>query len=201
MVKNATLPVSRFPPEILLGVLEYRTNEQDLVAATHVCRYWRSILISTPSLWTCFQFHSRYDLDRTLTYLERSKSAPINVSVNPGVPQGPEVLKCLAPHITRTRSLIIQGSHGIHVASFFFCNPTPSLQHLELMSSESSVRLPENFLSQQAPLLRSVNFNGICPTFESPFPLPNLTEFYLRLPEGAGPFRMSALLWFFYSSP
>jgi hypothetical protein len=51
------------------------------------------------------------------------------------------------------------------------------------------------------PSFRSVNFSGIRPTFESPFPLPNLIEFHLYLGESAGPFRISALLRFFSSSP
>ena len=33
------------------------------------------------------------------------------------------------------------------------------------------------------------------------FPLPNLTEFHLYLPEGAGPFSMSALFQFLSDSP
>ena len=44
-VRNAHVPVNRFPPEILSTVLEYRTNEWDLIDATHVCRYWRSVLV------------------------------------------------------------------------------------------------------------------------------------------------------------
>ena len=111
------------------------------------------------------------------------------------------MLRHLASNITRTRTLIIQGSHGVRAASDFFCNPAPSLQHLEVLSRGTFLYLPENFLGQHAPSLRSVSFSGIFPTFESPFVLPNLTEFSLYTLESAGPFHLSGLFRFFSDSP
>ena len=196
-----SVPVNRAPPEILSRVLEYRTSERDLVAATHVCRYWRSTLISSSSLWSCFQFRSSPDLDRTLTYLERSKLAPIHVSIDTGSSRDLGVLDYLAPQITRMRSLIIRASHGIYTASLLLCNPAPSLQHLEIRTSGGAKPLPENFLGRQAPSLRSVKLSCVYPEFESLFPLPNLTEFYLLLPDGASPFRMGELFRLFSGCP
>ena len=202
-IRNTFVPVNRLPPEILSRVLEYRTRERDLVEATHICQYWRSTLISSPPLWTCFLLQFSPDLDRTLTYLDRSKSAPIDVSITIGSPKDLDVVKyCLAPHTARTRSLVIHESSHSHLASSLFCNPAPSLQHLEIDGwNKGCVCLPDNFLGQQASSLRFVNFNGIRPTFENLFPLPNLTEFHLCLPEGTGPFHMSALFRFFSDSP
>jgi len=174
--------------------------------ATQVCWYWRSTLVSSSSLWTCFQFQkeSRHDIDRTLTYLERSKSAPIDVRIVKNYWKGNlDVLEYLAPHIARTRSLAIQTSHmdDAYTASLLFCNPAPLLQHLEIFSaSEVVAPLPDNFLGQRAPSLRSVNFVHMCPTLESLFPLPNLTEFHLSLGP-ATPFRVGALFRFLSESP
>jgi len=196
-----SVPVNRLPPEIFSRVLELHTREQDLVTATHVCQHWRSTLISTPSLWSCFRFQSSPDLDRTLTYLERSKSALIDISIDIDSRGDHEALDYIAPHISRTRSLIIHDSLDIRAASLLFCNPAPSLQRLEFYTFESFVSLPDNFLGRQAPLLRSISFSRICPTFESPFPLPNLTELYLFMPEDSGPFRISGLFQFFSDSP
>ena len=111
------------------------------------------------------------------------------------------MLKQLAPHIARTKSLVIQGTQDIRAASLLFCDPAPSLRYLNLYSREGYVRLPEEFLGRQAPLLNSIVFSGICPTFESPFPLPNLTEFSLYISEDAGPIRMGALFRFLSGSP
>ena len=179
-------------------ILEYRTNERDLVVATQVCGHWRSTLISNPSLWTCFRFTSSHDVDRTLTYLRRSKSALIDVETSINSPQDFDALNWLAPHIARTKTLIIQGFHdSIHVASLLFRNPAPSLKYLKMHSRNGFSRLPDDFLGQQASSLRFIRFSGVCPKFESPFPLPNLTDFYLSLHEGRGLLRLGALLRFF----
>ena len=78
---NTYVPINKLPPEILSKIFEYHTHELPLVGATHVCRYWRSVLISSPSFWTCLQFRS---VNRTLAYLERSKAAPIDILINTG---------------------------------------------------------------------------------------------------------------------
>jgi len=110
-----------------------------------------------------------------------------------------EALEYLAPQIARIRSLAIQGDH---ITSPFFCNPAPLLQHLEIRShSGNIVRLPDNFLGQHAPSLRSVNFGHACPTLEIIFPLPNLTEFHLYLTHYMTPFRVGALFQFLSGSP
>jgi hypothetical protein len=203
---NRLTPINGLPPEILSRVLEHRDRDRDLVAATHVCRYWRSALVSSPSLWTCFRFQPNHDLDRTLTYLERSKSTPIDIDIDLGLrsPQDFEVYKCLAPHIARTRSFLISGPpEDVHTISLLFRNPAPSLQHLNLKvcTQDSPARLPDDFLGRHTPSLRSVSFSGICPTFESPFPLPNLTKFTLLLRDSASPLRMSGLFRFLSSFP
>ena len=197
VIRNGNVPVNRLPPEVLSRILEYRTCERDLVATTHVCQHWRSTLISSSSLWNSFQFKSHHDLDRTLTYLQRSKLVPIDISIDINFSQDLEVLTHFAPHITRTRSLVIQGFH-VHAISLF-CNPVPSLEYLE--NHEDSLHIPNNFLGQQAPSLRFVSFRGIYPTFETLFPLPSLTEFDLYLPKDVGPLRMSVLFRLFSDSP
>ena len=101
-----------------------------------------------------------------------------------GSRQDPEVLRHFAPHISRTRSVIIQGSSGVHtVSSFLLSNPAPTLEFLEIHAHEGPARDLDNFLGQQAPSLRSVIVLGISPVLEPPFPLPNLTKFHLYLPE------------------
>ena len=51
-----------------------------MIALTHVCRAWRGVFISRSSLWTELDC---VDADKTLTYIERSKSSPINLSLRP----------------------------------------------------------------------------------------------------------------------
>jgi len=196
------LPVSKLPPEILSKVFEFREYEFVLVTATHVCRYWRSALITSPSLWTCFRFRSRPNLDRAITYLERSKSALIDVTIDVDRSRSLVALKYLAPHIARMRSLIIYGCHeNVRSASLLFCSTSPTLQHLRIFSSGGLVRLPDDFLGQRAPSLSSVSFSNICLTFESLFPLLNLVQFELFLREDASTFHIGALFRFLSGCP
>lgn len=201
-IRNTHSPINRLPPEVLSRIFEHRGRERDLVAATHVCQYWRSTLISSPSLWTTFQLGSNHDVGRTLAYLERSKSATINIKITMNSLQELEALHHLAPHIHRTSSFAIRGSLGVHVASsLLLCSPAPNLKRLEMYARDGSVRNLDNFLGRQAPSLRFVSFNGIFPVPESPFTIPNLTELTLHLPVGAGPFRISSLIRFCVNCP
>ena len=200
MFKTSSRPVNKLPPEILSRVLENRSAERDLVAATHVCRYWRCSLISNPTLWTCLRF--LYDTDRTSTYLERSKSVPIDIHINLRFKESGVIFELVAPHAKRTRSLTIRGTVGPIRALFshVFCIPATSLQHLKIevflgddYEKTNASCLPDNFLRQHAPALRSVSFTSLLPTFESHPPFSNLTRFILFLPWFGDEFRVSAL--------
>ena len=198
-VRNTYIPINRLPPEILSRVLEHRDSEQDLIDATHVCQHWRSTLTSSPSLWTNLQFRSAADVDQTRTYLERSKSVIIDIMISVYSSQDPEVLEYFAPHISRTRSFVVHGTNDIF--SFLLRNPAPSLERLDMCASGRPVRGVQNFLGQQAPSLRSIIFDAVFPVLGSPFPLPNLTYFYLNLPSDAGLLRSSSLLRFLSCCP
>jgi hypothetical protein len=200
-IRNTCVPVNKLPPEVLSRALEYRTSERDLIAATQVCQHWRSALVSTPSLWNCFQFRSSPDHDRTLVYLERSKSAPIDIQIITTELPDLEVFRYLAPNIARTRSLYIRAGHDIRHTLLHLCDPAPSLQRLEIHALGGVLSLPDNFLAQQAPSLHSINLTFTRPAFDHFFPLPNLTEFNMCIPWGAEPFRLGALLQFFSGSP
>ena len=198
-IRNTHAPANRLPPEILSRILEHRDDEQDLVAATHVCQYWRSVLIFDSSLWT--YFGSLLSLDRTLVYLERSKSAPIDINVIARTPQDFDALGYLASNIARTRSLSILTDNNVRPTLLHFCKPAPSLQHLGFDAVEGTLSIPENFLARQAPSLRSLTLISTRLEFNRFFPLPNLTVFDIYLAEGEEPFRMGALLQFFSDSP
>ena len=65
----------RTPPEVLGMVSSYLT-EEDLFSASQVCRYWRSVLISSSSLWTRISCRRE---SRTIASLERCESMPIQL--------------------------------------------------------------------------------------------------------------------------
>ena len=194
-------PINKLPPEVLSAALEHRTDDQDLIAATQVCQYWRSVLTSNRVLWTSFQLQSSRGLDRALAYLERSNPMLIDLTVNAVSLRSFEVFEHLTAHIARTRSFVVENLRDGHTISSLLRNSTPSLQHLDINFRGAHERLPNDFLHQQASSLQSISLIGICPTFESPFPFPNLVQFRLGLPEMACPFRTSALFRFLSGCP
>lgn len=131
------------------------------MVATHVCHYWRSALISIPGLWTLILC---YSVDRASTYLERSKSAPIDVLAveTSSRPPSDPALELVIPHIGRVRSMKISASpRETPPAIFKFCSPAPLLQHLEIsLYPDHMSRLPGDFLGRQTPSLRSLCWQG-----------------------------------------
>ena len=98
------------------------------------------------------------------------------MNVDVGLLQDLDALKYLTPYIARSRSFAITACASV-------------------------VRLPADFLGHQASSLHSISFTGICPAFESTFPLPNLTKFCLYLPQGGGSVSMNVLFRFLSNSP
>ena len=106
-----------------------------------------------------------------------------------------DIPRHLAPHMSRTKSFVIEGTPDVHTASsLLLCNPVPFLEHLEMKAQSDSVRDLENFLGQGAPSLRSATFVGIHPALECSFPLPSLTKLILGLPKEMGSLQISLLL-------
>ena len=209
MFKNSLRPVNGLPPEILSGVLEYRSSGKDLVVATHVCKYWRFSLISSPTLWTCLQVYK--GISRTLTYLERAKSVvPLDIEMDLQLAQSDALFRPITPHVGRVRSLTIYGTVDCvqAVLSRMFCNPAPYLQHLEIKGRRGEdhgpggvISLPDKFLDQHTPALRSIDLKNIFLTFGPHFPLHNITRFKFDLSRHAGPLRISTLFRVLSSSP
>ena len=92
--------VYRLHPE-LLSLMASHLATDDLIKATHVSYHWRSVLLSDPSLWTTLDFAH---IERALTFLTRSKSASIFVSLQripSNTPLPLELLGQSAERITR----------------------------------------------------------------------------------------------------
>ena len=170
MQPHAEPPINRLPPEILALILELRAREQDLVTPTHVCRHWRTVLISTPCLWARIPC---YCVDRTSTYLERSKLAPIDVLAvdTPFLTPSNSALELVIPHLKRVRLMKISSYPGeIFQAIFNFRGPVPLLQHLEI--SGYPPLLPVDFLGGRTPSLKFLRW-GRLPPGPEPFEDPN----------------------------
>ena len=178
--RNLTVAVNRLPPEVLAKVLSFRHDDRDLISATHVCERWRSILLSTPLLWTEVVFGGP---DRTFAYLERSKLTPLRVSIC-----GSRLDSSIGDMswIDRINSLCISGNkEQIESTAGQLCLPAPLLQSLSFskppgpqnwMAESHSIHIPTGFLFQHVPSLQNLAFLSISPSPVTGIPLQRLTN-------------------------
>lgn len=129
-VKNTFVSINWIPPEILSLIPDYLNNEgADLVTLTHVCRSWRDIFTSRSSLWASLNCTN---VRKTLAYIERSKSIPLDICLDDGSYHN-DALLLVAPHIDRLGSLTIRGSVNIIPDLIkHFSHPAPLLWKLEV---------------------------------------------------------------------
>ena len=204
--KNMLVPINKIPPEILTLIPDFwdtRNRDQDVITLTHVCHSWREIFVSRSSLWTNFNCS---DEEKTRVYFKRSKSSPINLSLD--LSKG--ILPCdpifhIIPHATgRLKSLFVKGLAGdMEVVTSHLSHPAPLLERLSIHSDPR--------LAHRAPVLPSALFNGdasslrmLCLEFvhtELPWRnMVNLTSLALTdIPSGA--VSTGRLLDFFESAP
>lgn len=200
------LGVHNLPPEVLTRILRLRSQEQDLIYATHVCRRWRSVLISAHVLWT--RIPCSYE-DQTSTYLERSGSLPIEVTAlrTRSAPPNSSALALVGEHLSRVRSLEIVPS-GPLTATFKLRKPAPLLEFLTVGGfppGHISQLLPRDFLGGHVPSLRTLNWDGssiIAEIFGVASTLPSPSEMPPDLLSNlfSNPFSPLRVLWGLMSS-
>ena len=64
------------PPELILNVFEHSIigeNNSQLIRLTGICKAWRTLLVSSPALWTTYTLGERSTMDEVRTWWERSR--------------------------------------------------------------------------------------------------------------------------------
>jgi hypothetical protein len=200
-------PVNRIPSEILTLVpdfwnKDYYRRDRDLVALTHVCQAWREMFISRSSLWT--------DLDcvgvaRTRVYLARSKSLPINLSLQTAhspppchpffeaiphvigrlkslsVRVAPEALQYITTHLSRPAPLL----ENLSIAGGYSSEPHPNLSPALFNGDLSSLRtLDLKYVLTELPWRNMVNLLSFELCFMSPggITVKHLLDFFESAP-------------------
>ena len=108
MLRSTSRPVYRLPPELISHIARFVPGEYDdytssLIPLTHVCRFWRGSIISTPEIWALIR-HDRINLAKLS--LERAKAAPLTICLNLyELRDKREFLDLLLPHIKKIVSL------------------------------------------------------------------------------------------------
>ncbi|KAF9647932.1 hypothetical protein BDM02DRAFT_2475355 [Thelephora ganbajun] len=205
-MKNAFALINRIPPDALSLIPEYwnhRERDRNLIKLTHVCRGWRVLFASRPSLWNRLNC---VDVNKTLAYLKRSQSSPLEVSLKggkeKGVPYCDDALHLLDPHIGRVKSLVVIGVWEdvlLGITTHFSC-PVPLLEHLSItIHSSWTPVLKSALFDRDLSSLRTLELDGVATRL--PWKnLSNLTSFSLsRVPEDK--FSTEALLNLFERAP
>ena len=128
--KNSLAPINRIPSEVLSLILDHCEADNQLVTLTHVCRRWREIFISYPSLWTCLDCA---DFDKTRVYLERSKASPLEIRFEETCPPPRhDAFQLTLLHTNRLKALSFSEPLPDINLSEYLTSPTPLLEKLEI---------------------------------------------------------------------
>ncbi|KAH9943810.1 hypothetical protein B0H21DRAFT_474686 [Amylocystis lapponica] len=155
---------------------EYRHTKQNGsgsimgIALSHVCRYWRTMALSSPQLWTFFHIVAHTKPAMLREFLARSGMAPLTVLF-----EGPDTYwisvehmrvnaRILAPHAHRIAEFeatkLLQGDARCMLA--LFTAPAPCLRTLRLHVDEYMSEMEHiPVFAGQMPSLRNVSIDGL----------------------------------------
>ena len=154
--RNTAAPINRIPPEILAQIPEFwnaHHSGQDVVALTHVCRTWRETFISHSALWADLDCMG---MDKTRTYLERSGSCPINLSLfrDAALSLCDPFIQIIPHAVGRLKSLTVQGTlENLQDITAHLSHPAPLLEEMLVYGCYQPG-------SEENPMLTPALFNG-----------------------------------------
>ncbi|KDQ15875.1 hypothetical protein BOTBODRAFT_31333 [Botryobasidium botryosum FD-172 SS1] len=179
--RNGFAPVHRLPIELLARIFEFATTGSNHSNGTlfrdvgmvisWVCKVWRGVALHTPTLWTNIDALSAV---HTSIFLERSKGAPLDVTIDFGamLPSSPddERFVRLASQINRWRSLKVRRYAWPHgdVLGRLISNPAPNLEVVDFLNTFSwrnDVDAPAfstNPFAGSTPRLRELSTSVFC---------------------------------------
>jgi len=133
-MRNPLRPGNRLPPEIIVLCAAFipHTDPKPIVSLTHVCRYWRGAITSSPGNWTLIG--SRWKRLVPLC-LERAGVAPLTVDISmTRLEQGDNFVQALLPHVSRISNLSLTGYPSLENAANILSSPMLNLTSLKFKS-------------------------------------------------------------------
>ncbi|KDN42579.1 hypothetical protein RSAG8_06722, partial [Rhizoctonia solani AG-8 WAC10335] len=103
-IRNSFLSINALPLEILLRIFRFsafrsfhtryntpvpnpfgQDNRRDLLALTHVCTHWRTVLLNARTFWARFEFNTKENQviagERARAYLDRAPDVPLSFCI------------------------------------------------------------------------------------------------------------------------
>ncbi len=216
--RNNVSLIGRLPPEILSCIFSFHAINQPVlsdpiynpndpfpsgyrygptrlglgwIAITHVCRHWRQVALSDPTLWRTIVFDLGTEWAEEM--LARSKATLISycrdLSFRPRVSRGRSVDDelTLRKHLSHIQRLVLSGHPDtLAPAVRALTTPAPYLESLELYRDASllhgfCITLPYDLFAHKAPNLRHVTLVGCAVPWDSPC-FRDLTLIDIRIP-------------------
>jgi len=200
--------VNRLPPEVIALCATFVSHDdpRPIVPLTHVCRYWRKAITSSPRNWASISTGWK-----RLVPLCLERAGAVNLAVNITVSdiKGDEILlKALLPHVSRISHLSLAGYSSIEGVADnlpgFFTSPMPNLTSLELeQPTQPTETFPPNEtpappLFQNVSKLKSLHLTRT-PLYPAVFSIASLVE--LKLVGYTTPFHFAKFTGFLDSNP
>ncbi|KAF7986269.1 hypothetical protein HWV62_35188 [Athelia sp. TMB] len=141
VLHNLNAATSNLPDESLAMIFEagafpesgFRQHLGVLVS--HVSSRWRRVALATPRLWTRIAWQNSPEWKaRAITFLQRSKLAPLDVTVLQSQPEDstPNFFQSINSHLGHCRSLCVEDAEGLAEAMKHLSNAAPLLSSVNL---------------------------------------------------------------------
>ena len=139
-LRNLLRPANRLPPEALSRIAwfmgEYATDATPIIPLTHVCRYWRESIVSTPGNW---RFISSESIHLTELSLERCQAAPLELWLSMSqLEENSRFTAVITPYMQNTEILYVRSistTEELAQALPDFPRSMPNLRKLVLSSN------------------------------------------------------------------
>ena len=180
--RNPVAPISRLPLETLaeiFSLLQFPTDDSKRVPylawmrITYVCRRWREVTLSFPSLWSHIHF-TKLTPTGVAEMLTRAKMSPLHLEAKLSCRRTAEsdaFERLVEDRISHTRHLTISGDFRTTLERLV--SPAPALASLSLRSPSDSYfssprTIPDSLFNGTAPKLTRLDLHGCSIGSKSP---------------------------------
>ncbi|EIW80595.1 hypothetical protein CONPUDRAFT_166082 [Coniophora puteana RWD-64-598 SS2] len=190
--------IDSFQPELLARIMllagrmrprEMKDIGDQTLVLSHVSRYWHDVALSTPQLWASFATYRDRSPKKSQMFLERSKSALIDVDIDLfQLPQDrgwDEVIAHVLAQTSRFSELSFSTTES-KLPECLYTRPAPFLKRLRISYrrmrwDDDLLTIPVELFDGKAPLLQSLALDGFAMDCKSPI-FHKLTELNITSP-------------------
>ena len=193
---NASAPINRLPNEILSAVFEWVPRQaedvcriatfgcfrsvdvRDAIPLTAVCRWWRQVALSTPSLWSTVRDPKVPEVIPQYSFHTRCPGSALTVFCDNHTSD--YTLDVLRTHGDRVTQLYAFGSYSLSALQNRDMSP-PNLEHCIVQCASVDAPTPRlPLFAGESVRLRSLTLHGV--SFLPSLPFPVLTHLMISKP-------------------